>query len=195
MSGGRARLRPSRGFPAPSPRRMNQTETLRFGLAAAIVTAANRLDQVPRFPNAAGAHVLSLATPKLATSQVAAVHLWVQAFWSKRGRKSGELWGDKRSAKSHSTRISILPQFSSRNPREFAAMRQALLQLPLHQGGRSRRSRIFLSSMLARVTATTPVSMYLGTVPPSRSFTAVAQPLYPIPRSFSRNYRLRSVAI
>jgi hypothetical protein len=32
---------------------------------------------------------LSLATPKLATSQIAAVHLWVQASWSKRPGSPG----------------------------------------------------------------------------------------------------------
>jgi hypothetical protein len=72
-----------------SPRRMIQTETLRFRLAAAIVTADKQIGPCPRFPNAAGAHVLSLATPKLVTSQIAAVHLWVQAFWSKRPGSPG----------------------------------------------------------------------------------------------------------
>ena len=72
-----------------SPPRMNQTETLRFRLAAAIVTADKQIGPGPCFPNAAGAHVLSLATPKLARSQIAAVHLWVQAFWSKRPGSPG----------------------------------------------------------------------------------------------------------
>jgi hypothetical protein len=49
----------------------------------------NRLDQVLRSPNATRADVLSLATPKLATSQIAAVHLGVQAFWSKRPGSPG----------------------------------------------------------------------------------------------------------
>src|ERR1700739_4407136 len=42
----------------------------------------------------------------------------------------------------------------------------------------SNRSWIFLSFMFSLVTATAPVSKYLGTFPPSSIVTAVAQPLY-----------------
>jgi hypothetical protein len=72
-----------------SPRRMNQTETLRFRLAAAIVTADKQIGPGPSFSKRSRGARLVSATPKLATSQIAAVHLWVQAFWSKRPGSPG----------------------------------------------------------------------------------------------------------
>jgi hypothetical protein len=83
---GRATLRPSRGFPVgfATTHEPNGNAAISTSWLQRLSQPTNRMDQVPRFPNAAGAHVLSLATPKLATSQIAAVHWWVQAFWSKR---------------------------------------------------------------------------------------------------------------
>jgi hypothetical protein len=53
-----------------SPRGMNQTETLRFRLAAAIVTADKQIGPSPSFSKRSrGSRLVSGHTPKLATSQ------------------------------------------------------------------------------------------------------------------------------